>query len=841
MGMMAAVSYKILILALMAMMLISSSLAQESSYVKGIDVSHYQWDAGVIKWEQVSQVYKFAFIKASEGTTLSWQPFESNMDNAHAHMLVGAYHFGRPDSGDRPSDEAKWFVHIAGNYIKPGYLRPVLDIEWDHYTNGIGVESKSPDYLKAWIDEWISTVKSLTGVEPIIYTHHYYVNPYLKDETSLAKYDVWMADTSDTTPDLAGIWSTWAFWQYKIGSVSGIKGKVDLDYFNGDYSGLSNYIIEGNGETSTPSDSTPPKVQAFEVTPLQLPVGKSFAISYIVSDSGGSGLRQVELWRKDEKTDWREIERDSLVTGNGPTSGSFTDSPSVTGNLWYGLHVVDNSNNWNDERNSRTNNQPGIYGPIEVKVIENLPAALSQLKLDGNSISVGAKIADRSVAFKAKVSGTKSRLQVELRRLDEYDGQFDETKGGLKESDKVDSNKEATAYAYGLIDGNYHWRARIIDESGKASKWVDFGNNPASEADFIVYAKTVVPPDKSIDLYLTIHEGCISGQILSGVRVTGHDGTDNRFDKTTNSYGNIVFKGSSGKWHFEPSKKGYQTNVWDQELISSARRDAFLVKITERPPPPAESLTLLLAVHEGSISGQILSGVRVTGHDGINNQFDKTTTSYPYVGFQGSPGIWHFEASKKGYQTNVWDQELISSASRDAFLIKQKQETESNTGTAFNKGDQVRTTSDKKLNVRSGPGTSSQSIGTMVKGSMGTVMDGPIFVDNLNWWKIEYDAGITGWSSGKWLEFAPQTQKGCHKDPVTGQVKCSDDISVFSNEPIAQPLSDGATNNEPVQPQTDCHEDPVTGQTICEDDFSGDSQQQPLVGPAPRPYPAYGY
>jgi hypothetical protein len=72
-------------------------------------------------------------------------------------------------------------------------------------------------------------------------------------------------------------------------------------------------------------------------------------------------------------------------------------------------------------------------------------------------------------------------------------------------------------------------------------------------------------------------------------------------------------------------------------------------------------------------------------------------------------------------------------------------------------------------------------------------------------------------------------------------VKCSDDISVFSNEPIAQPLSDRATNNEPVQHQTGCHEDPVTGQTICEDDFSGDSQQQPLVGPAPEPYPAYGY
>ena len=212
----------------------------------------------------------------------------------------------------------------------------------------------------------------------------------------------------------------------------------------------------------------------------------------------------------------------------------------------------------------------------------NVPNTLSQFKVDGSSISVGAQIAERSVAFKAKVSNTnggKLKLQVELRRLDEYGGQYDETKGGLKESDKVDSNKEATAYAHGLINGYYHWRARVIDESGKASNWVDFGNNN-QRADLIVFSNTE----------------------------------------------------------------------------------------------------------------------------------------------------------------------------------EQEQKTEQNTGTVFNKGDRVRTTSDNKLNVRRDPGTSSPSIGTMVKGSMGTIVNGPVFADNLNWWKLEYDSGITGWSSGKWLELVYETQ-----------------------------------------------------------------------------------
>jgi len=541
----------------------------------------------------------------------------------------------------------------------------------------------------------------------------------------------------------------------------------------------------------------------------------------------------------------------------------------------------------------------------------NVPTSLSQFKLDGSSISGGAQIADRSVAFKAKVSslnGGKLILQVELRRLDEYGGQFDETKGGLKESEKVDSNKEATAYAYGLINGYYHWRARVIDENGKTSDWVDFRNNQG--ADFIVFSNIVEPPNKSLDLDLTIRDGSTTnGQTLPGVRVTGHDGAGKSFTQITNSNGLTAIKGSPGTWHFEASKDGYQTNTWDQEITAGDEPiNAFLVKNYEIPPPKSDNLMLYLTVHDRSIYGQTLPGVRVTGHDGAGKSFTQITYQNGIVVLKGSPGTWHFEASKDGYQTNTWDQELISSANRDAFLVKGQIQvgchedpltgqvicsddasvfsevsssgTEQITGTTFNKGDRVRTTSDDRLNVRNGPGTNFPSIGTMVKGSTGIIIDGPVFSGNLYWWKVEYDSGITGWSSGKWLELAPQTQIGCHKDPVTGQVKCSDDISVFSNEPIAQPLSDDAatyatycanqgynyqngqcifldgtscdagafyrreceyyspqSNNEPFQPQPGCMRDPVTGQMICMDDFRTVSQQElapePVLGPIP--------
>ncbi len=125
--------------------------------------------------------------------------------------------------------------------------------------------------------------------------------------------------------------------------------------------------------------------------------------------------------------------------------------------------------------------EPPAPGPLE---------PLRQLKSDGiTQLNVGDITNERTVIFSAYVNdsnGSKLKLQVELRRLDEYGGNFDETKGGLKEGDFVASGSTAKASAIELIDGNYHWRARTVDEHGNTSEWVEFGNNPTSSIDFTV-------------------------------------------------------------------------------------------------------------------------------------------------------------------------------------------------------------------------------------------------------------------------------------------------------------------------------------------------------------------
>ena len=162
--------------------------------------------------------------------------------------------------------------------------------------------------------------------------------------------------------------------------VSGVRFTIPLKINDADSKSKFRFLMDSSTtiglyfedniiSTSRPSiNNTPPTIQAFNVTPLNLTIGKSFSINYTVSDSDGAGLKRVELWRMDNKSDWQQIKNNTLAGGNGPLSGSFTDSPSAPGKYWYGVHVVDNPSNWNDEKNSNTNGQPSSFEPVEVEV-----------------------------------------------------------------------------------------------------------------------------------------------------------------------------------------------------------------------------------------------------------------------------------------------------------------------------------------------------------------------------------------------------------------------------------------------------------------------------------------
>mmetsp|Transcript_10736 Transcript_10736/g.16178 ORF Transcript_10736/g.16178 Transcript_10736/m.16178 type:complete len:93 (-) Transcript_10736:45-323(-) len=76
-------------------------------------------------------------------------------------------------------------------------------------------------------------MKSLTGRPPIIYTGYYFWQDNVGGPDDNLNCPLWIASYT-SSPSIPPAWSSvgWAFWQYSDeGSVSGISGAVDEDYF----------------------------------------------------------------------------------------------------------------------------------------------------------------------------------------------------------------------------------------------------------------------------------------------------------------------------------------------------------------------------------------------------------------------------------------------------------------------------------------------------------------------------------------------------------------------------------------------------------------------------------
>lgn len=229
--------------------------------VHGIDVSHWQ---GNINWSDVAsdgQVY--AWAKASEGMTYQDPQFMANMSNGiDAGVIMGAYHFARPDNNLAIQD-AENFLNTAGAYIGSGFLPPVLDLE-NPYSGGQSIDLLSlfsSSELSSWVMEWSNTVELQTGIAPIIYVNGNYAN-YLN--TSVNMYGLWFAQPDETLspPVNIGVWDDWSFKQYSWwGEVSGIVGDVDLNIFNGGMTEFNELI--GVNTTDISSDPNKLRVKIF--------------------------------------------------------------------------------------------------------------------------------------------------------------------------------------------------------------------------------------------------------------------------------------------------------------------------------------------------------------------------------------------------------------------------------------------------------------------------------------------------------------------------------------------------------------------------------------------------
>ncbi|MBA3476415.1 MAG: glycoside hydrolase family 25 protein [Actinobacteria bacterium] len=184
--------------------------------MKGVDVHGAK---GAINWSRVREAgFEFAFLKATEGRTFDDERFAFNRAAATAAgLVVGGYHFARPDNNSAAS-EAAHFLRVC--QVKPGELLPVLD--WEH----------SPP-TAAWALEFLRTVEAAIGTPPIVYSFPDFLRQ-TGSHDALSRYSLWYASygpndgnehpASPPSPLKAAIHQFTS-----RGRVPGISGDVDLN------------------------------------------------------------------------------------------------------------------------------------------------------------------------------------------------------------------------------------------------------------------------------------------------------------------------------------------------------------------------------------------------------------------------------------------------------------------------------------------------------------------------------------------------------------------------------------------------------------------------------------
>ena len=345
-----------------------------------------------------------------------------------------------------------------------------------------------------------------------------------------------------------------------------------------------------------------PIVLEFEVSPTSVTSSETVKISYKVSSNCSEGLKQVELWRKDESSDWKQISINTLLGETNSVSGSFTDSPPAQGKYWYGVHVVDNAGNWNDERNSNTKNLPGTYGPIEVIVKEAEPTVnITILNSAGFRVD-GAKVVIDSTSNNA-----------------------------------TDSRGELSIF---LSDGNHTINA---SKPGYGiGNWSGYFNHTLASRINI----TLRPTPKHLFTITTINSAgfAIAGSEIKvdGIR-KGHSGPD----------GNLSVELINGNHTIEANKSGYGSGNWTGNLDNRTNTVAK-VKLNGALEYPFKIITV-------NSAGFPIGGTNVS----IDGRYGDATNQQGELEVMLIEGSHDIEAKKTDYGSGNWTDVLNYNKSRE--------------------------------------------------------------------------------------------------------------------------------------------------------------------------------
>lgn len=191
--------------------------------VFGVDVSAYQ---GEVDWEVLAgQGVAFAFIKATEGSSLQDRRFAQNWAGAQAAgVRPGAYHFFSYDSPG--ATQADNFISVVPR--TQGALPPVVDLEF----YGDYLQDPMPRaQVQSQLNELLERLEAYYGVRPILYVNYRSYQLYLSGG-AYDGYPLWFS-----SPMVVPLGRDWQFWQYshqaELAGYHGAERRIDLNVFRG--------------------------------------------------------------------------------------------------------------------------------------------------------------------------------------------------------------------------------------------------------------------------------------------------------------------------------------------------------------------------------------------------------------------------------------------------------------------------------------------------------------------------------------------------------------------------------------------------------------------------------
>jgi lysozyme len=204
--------------------------------VHGTDVSRYQEE---IDWKKARDSgISFVFIKATEGGDMLDPMFENHWRGAtRAGIPRSAYHFFY---FCRPAiEQAQWFIR---NVPRDRTAMPqVLDVEWNHLSPTCRLRPPA-DEVQREMRIFLEALERHYGKRPIIYTTiDFYRDNRLHE---FRGYDWWLRSVA-AHPTARYPGERYLFWQYTgTGDVPGIRGKADINVFNGTVADWQKWLRE---------------------------------------------------------------------------------------------------------------------------------------------------------------------------------------------------------------------------------------------------------------------------------------------------------------------------------------------------------------------------------------------------------------------------------------------------------------------------------------------------------------------------------------------------------------------------------------------------------------------